>query len=126
MKIEIIVMKGLVKMELTYTTQGDYLIPNLTMPEQETHIGKYGMLRKTYLKNHRKGMYASLMLSGKLNSHLSEIDQTAKERIEQIMAKLVTNSPAPDKATDPMGWTGHMNILRHSAEESVLAELIYN
>ncbi|TCX48892.1 TnpV protein [Dehalobacter sp. 14DCB1] len=113
-------------MELAYTQKGDYLIPDLMLPKEETHIGKYGMLRKTYLKNYRKGMYASLMLSGKLNSHLSEIDRTAKERIEQITAKLLQSSPAPDKATDPMGWTGHMNNLRHSAEESVLAELIYN
>ncbi|WP_353853064.1 TnpV protein [Dehalobacter restrictus] len=113
-------------MELTYTLHGDYLIPDLTLPEEATPIGKYGMLRKTYLKNHRKGMYASLMLSGKLNSHLTEIDRTAKEHIEQITAKLLQRSPAPDKATDPLGWAGHMNSLRHSAEETVLAELIYN
>lgn len=113
-------------MELTYTPQGDYLLPDLTLPEEEAHIGKYGMLRKTYLKSHRKGMYASLMLSGKLNSHLSEIDQTARERIELMTAKLLENDPAPDKATDPMGWTGHMNSLKHQAEEAVLTELIYN
>nr|WP_243140746.1 TnpV protein [Dehalobacter restrictus] len=113
-------------MELTYTQQGDYLIPDLTLPEEVTPIGKYGMLRKTYLKNHRKGLYASLMLSGRLNSHLAEIDRTAKERIEQIMAKLLQSSPVPDKATDPLGWTGHINSLRHSAVETVLAELIYN
>nr|WP_243109610.1 TnpV protein [Dehalobacter sp. 14DCB1] len=96
------------------------------LPGEETFIGKHGMLRKTYLKNHRKGMYASLMLSGKLNSHLAEIDRTAKERIEQITKKMVMCNPAPDKTTDPLGWTGHMNSLRHSAEETVLAELIYN
>src|SRR5665648_51254 len=116
----------MVNMELTYTMQGDYLIPDLTLPEEETHIGKYGMLRKTYLKNHRKGIYASLMLSGKLNSHLSEIDQTARERVELITTKLLTNSLTPDKATDPMSWTGHMNSLKHQAEETVLTELIYN
>ena len=119
-------MKGMVNMELNYTMQGDYLIPDLTLPEEETHIGKYGMFRKTYLKNHRKGMYASLMLSGKLTEHLAEIDRTAKERIERITAKLLTSSPAPDKAADPMGWTGHMNNLRHLAEETVLAELVYS
>ncbi|MFT9494517.1 MAG: TnpV protein [Anaerosolibacter sp.] len=113
-------------MELTYTTQGDYLIPDLTLPQEETHIGKYGMLRKTYLKNHKKGMYASLMLSGKLTEHLSEIDRTAKERMEKIMEKLLIENPAPDKATDPMGWTGHMNNLRQSAEETILEELVYN
>ena len=113
-------------MELTYAIQGDYLIPDLALPEEETHIGKYGMLRRTYLKNHKKGMYASLMLSGKLNDHLVEIDQTAKERIEQITAKLLQGSPAPDKAADLIAWTGHMNSLRHSAEETVLAELVFS
>ena len=126
MKAESIVMKGLVKVELTYTAQGDYLIPDLILPEEVTNIGKYGMLRKTYLKNHRKGMYASLMLSGGLNIHLIEIDRTAKEQIEQITAKLVTNSPTPDKVNDQMAWVGHMNNLKHQAEETVLAELIYS
>jgi hypothetical protein len=113
-------------MELTYTQQGDYLIPDLALPEEQTHIGKYGMLRRTYLKNHRKGMYASLMLSGDLNSHLAEIDQTARERVERITAQLLEMSPAPDKATNQMAWVGHMNSLKHQAEETVLTELIYN
>ena len=81
-------MKGRMIMELAYTMQGDYLIPGLVLPEEEMHIGKYGMLRRTYLKNHRKGTYAGLMMSGKLNSHLIEIDRIAKERIEMITAKL--------------------------------------
>ena len=113
-------------MELTYTQRGDYLLPDLTLPEEQTNIGKYGMLRGTYLKNHRKGMYASLMLSGDLHSHLTEIDQTARERVERITAQLLEKSPAPDKATDPLGWTGHLNSLKHQAEESVLTELIYS
>lgn len=71
-------------------------------------------------------MYASLMLSGVLNSHLAEIDQTARERVEQITAQLLEKSPAPDKTADPLGWTGHMNSLKHQAEESILAELIYS
>ena len=126
MNVEIRIMKGRMSMELTYTAQGDYLVPDLTLPEEEMHIGKYGMLRKTYLKNHRKGMYTSLMLSGKLNSHLSEVDRTARERIEGITAKLLENSPAPDKASDQMAWVVHMNNLRHQAEETVLVELIYS
>lgn len=84
------------------------------------------MLRKTFLKNHRKGMYARLILSGKLNSHLSEIDLTARECIERITTKLLENSPAPDKASSQMAWVGHMNNLRYQAEETVLAELIYS
>ena len=113
-------------MELAYTMQGDYLIPDLALSEEEMHIGKYGMLRRTYLKNHRKGTYVSLMMSGKLSSHLIEIDRIAKERIEMITAKLLESNPAPDKAIDPMDWTRHMNNLRHTAEESVLTELVYS
>lgn len=70
-------------------------------------------------------MYASLMLSGRLTSHLAEIDRTARERVELITEKLLESSPAPDKATDQMGWVGHMNSLKHQAEETVLAELVY-
>ncbi len=119
-------MKEVAKMELTYMPQGEYLIPDLTLPEEVAHIGKYGMLRRTYLKNNKKGMYASLTLSGKLNSHLAETDRTAKEQIEQITAKLLQSSPAPDKAADPLGWTGYMNNLRQQAEETVLAEIVYS
>ena len=112
-------------MELTYTQKGDYLLPDLTLPE-EAPIGKYGMLRKTYLKNHDRGLYASLMLSGNLTNHLAEIDRAARERMDLLTAILLEQNPAPDKATDQMGWVGHMNSLKHQAEETVLAELIYN
>jgi hypothetical protein len=120
------ITKGLMSMELTYTKQGDYLIPDLALPEEEPHIGKYGMFRKTYLKNHRSGLYASLMLSGRLTAHLSEIDGTAKERIGQITEQLLKTNPAPDKANNQMAWVGHMNSLKHQAEETVLAELVYS
>lgn len=113
-------------MELTYTAQGSYMIPDLTLPKEVMHIGKYGMLHKTFLKNHRKGIYASMILSGKLNSHLSEIDRIARERIEKITTKLLQNSPAPDKASSQMAWVGHMNSIKHQAEEAVLTELIYS
>jgi len=119
-------MKGSMIMELAYTMQGDYLIPDLALSEEEMHIGKYGMLRRTYMKNHRKGTYAGLVMSGKLNSRLKEIDRIAKERIEMVTTKLLKSDPAPDKAVDPMGWTGYMNNLRHTAEEPVLTELVYS
>jgi len=70
-------------------------------------------------------MYASLMLSGDLSNHLAEIDRMARERVERITAQLLEKSPAPDKATNQMAWIGHMNSLRHQAEEAV-AELIYS
>lgn len=113
-------------MELTYTQHGDYLLPDLALPEQEKTFGKYGMLRKTFLKEHRRGMYASLMMQGKLNSHLAEIDRTARERVELIVSQLLEKDPAPDKAINQMGWVQHMNSLKDQAEEIVLAELIYN
>ena len=113
-------------MELTYTAQGNYMIPDLTLPKEVMHLGKYGMLRKTFLKNHRKVMYASMMLSGKLNSHLSEIDLTARKCIERITTKLLENRPAPDKTSSQMAWVGYMNNLKNQAEETVLAELIYS
>ena len=112
---------------LTYTKTGDYLIPNLMIDEQPSEIpGKYGMLRKTYLKEHRGGTYQTLLLSGKLTEHLLEIDRTANTRIERIMNQLLQSNPAPDKATNPLSWTAHMNSLHQMAEEIVLTELVYN
>ena len=92
------------------------------------YLGKYALLRRTYLKQHRRVTYTNLLTSGKLNQHLMEIEQTAKTRIEQIMAQMAKAEGVTEelKASDPMKWTGLMNNLRHSAEETVLAELIYN
>ena len=113
-------------MELTYHRKGDYLFPNLYIEQKETEpIGKYGMLRKTYLKEHRSGWYQSMLATGELSRHLSEIDHTAQRRVEQIVVQLLAHNPAPDKETDPLGWTGHMNNLLAMAEEIVLTDLIY-
>ena len=115
--------------ELTYTMQGGYRLPNLLPPQEpEMHLGKYALLRRTYLKQHRRVTYTNLLTSGKLNQHLMEIEQTAKTRIEQIMAQMAKAEGVTEelKASNPMKWTGLMNNLRHSAEETVLAELIYN
>ena len=115
--------------ELTYTMQNGYRLPNLLPPQEpEMHLGKYALLRRTYLKQHRRVTYTNLLTSGKLNQHLMEIEQTAKTRIEQIMAQMAKAEGVTEelKASDPMKWTGLMNNLRHSAEETVLAELIYN
>lgn len=115
--------------ELTYTMQGGYRLPNLLPPQEpEMHLGKYALLRRTYLKQHRRVTYTNLLTSGKLNQHLMEIEQTAKTRIEQIMAQMAKAEGVTEelKASDRMKWTGLMNNLRHSAEETVLAELIYN
>ena len=113
-------------MELTYHRKGDYLFPNLTLEEEPVTIGKYGMLRKTYLMENKKNLYQSLLLTGKLNSHLLEVEQTARERMEVLLKGLEKNFPSPDKRSDQMGWIAHQNMLRTMAEENILKELVFN
>lgn len=112
---------------LTYTLCGDYCIPNLSLSATEVKpIGKYGRMRKTYLKEHRPILWNTMILSETLYPHLYEIDETAHRRAEQIMAELLAVHPAPDKATQQMAWVQHMNSLKAQAEEIILDELIYN
>ena len=113
--------------EITYSRNGDYLIPDLTLTEQSTQpLGKYGRMRKTYLQEHRKALFNHLLLSEKLQVHLLEIDQTANRRLEQIMADLQKTQVPPDKMTQQMEWVGHMNNLKAQAEELILTELVYS
>ncbi|RGY80131.1 TnpV protein [Ruminococcus sp. AM12-48] len=113
-------------MALTYHRKGDYLFPNLTIQETEAQIGKYGMLRRTFLKEYKNSLYQSLLLTGKLNSHLEEIEKAAQERLEVLMEKLLEKNPAPSKEENPMAWAAHMNSLTATAEESILTELVYS
>ena len=113
---------------LTYTMNGDYQIPDLKLTEQpEKPLGKYGRMRKAYLKEHRPLIYNQLLLTEKLYPHLIEIDETAQSRLEQMMPKLTAAAGATEqlKASDPMRWVGLMNTLKAQAEEIVLTELIY-
>ena len=119
-------MKEEMRMALTYYRKGDYLFPNLTIQETEAQIGKYGMLRRTFLKEYKNSLYQSLLLTGKLNSHLEEIEKAAQERLEVLMEKLLEKNPAPSKEENPMAWTAHMNSLTATAEESILTELVYS
>ncbi|MCD8231130.1 MAG: TnpV protein [Clostridiales bacterium] len=114
-------------MELTYHRKGDYLFPNLKVAENNQQvIGKYGMLRKTYLQENHRNWYQSMLMTGKLNRHLMEIEEAASERMEVLMEQLSKKFPAPDKEKDQMAWAAHMNSLTAMAEENVLAELVYN
>ena len=114
-------------MELTYTTRGDYLLPDLNVPESPK-IGKYGMLRRSYLREHRDGIYTGMLLSGKLNGHLEEIDRTASEMMNRLTTELAKAQGVTEslKASNQMKWVGLMNNIRHSAEEVILTELIYS
>ena len=111
---------------VTYSTVGDYQLPNLTLPQQEKALGKYGRLRRTYLMNHRPVLYNSMLLNGTLYPHLMELEQTAESRMQQMMIELLKVNPAPDKVTNQMAWVQHMNSLKAQAEELVMTELIYS
>ena len=114
-------------MELTYHRKGDYLFPNLVIESEATEvIGKYGLLRKSFLKEHKTNWYKSMLLTGKLDRHLAEIDKAAQERLDLIVNQMLLTNPAPDKETNQMGWAAHMNSLTAMAEEIVLKELVYN
>ena len=116
-------------MELTYQRNGDYYIPNIKMDEQpEEVLTKYGMMRKTYLQEHKKGLYSGLLLTGRLMSHLLEIQGAAEQRMEEITEKMAADEGVTEelKSKDQMKWIQLMGSIRHSAEEIVLTELIYN
>lgn len=113
--------------KLTYTQNGDYLIPDLRLtPIEPKPLTKYGRMRRAFLKENRPLTYNDLVLSEKLYPHLREVQKAASARMEQLMAALLEKDPAPSKEQDQMGWVQHMNSLRAQAEEIVLAELIYS
>lgn len=115
--------------ELTYIQNGDYLIPNITLSEEEQKpLGKYGRMRKQYLMEHRPVLWNGLLLEGKLTQHLREIDETAHQRLEQLMNQLAQEAGLTEKmkASDPMSWVQQMNGLKAQAEEVILSELIYS
>jgi hypothetical protein len=113
-------------MELSYTKRGDYLLPDLLLAEQPC-IGKYGMLRKTFLKRHRPATYAALLLSGVLSKHLADIDRLGYEQIQMLTKRMAEAQGVTEtmKANDSMDWTAQMNNIRSCAEEVVLTEVIY-
>ena len=115
--------------ELNYTMNGDYLLPNLTLPQQsETQMNKYGRMRKTYLKEHRPVLWNRMLLNGTLDSHLREISETANQRLNQMMQEMAAAQGVTEqlKDSDPMKWTQQMNALKAQAEEVILMELVYS
>ena len=115
--------------ELQYRMNGDYLIPDLSLSETtEMPLGKYGRMRKTYLKEHRPVLFTNLLLSEKLYPHLREIDETAQTRLETMMPRLMQAAGITEimKAENPMQWVGLMNNCKAQAEETILSELIYS
>ena len=122
-------MKGALNMmQLNYIQNGDYLIPDMGLTEQEQKpLGKYGMMRRKYLEENRSGLYTRLILNGTLMEHLQEIEQTAQTRLETIMESLKTQNGVTEelKAKDQMAWVARMNSLKNQAEEMIYSELIF-
>lgn len=114
-------------MELTYRKVGDYYLPNLTLPESPK-VGKYGMLRRTYLRHHRRGLYTGMMISRTLNAHLEEVDQQANDMLERIVKQMAKEQGITEqmKADDQMEWVWQMNAIRAAAEEVILKEFVYS
>ena len=111
---------------VTYSTVGDYQLPNLTLNQPRKPLGKYGRLRRTYLKDHRPVLYNTMLLNGSLYPHLLEVEQNAAAMKERLMTELLVKNPAPDKEQNQMAWVQHMNGLKAQAEELVMMELIYS
>ena len=113
------------KTGIEYHLEGDYYIPNLTIPKQEKIIlNKYGRMRLNYLKEHKKAEYSTMLMDGTLNSHLKEIQETATERVEQIIKQLKAKSNLTEdmKNTDMLYWVGMMNNFKNQAEEIIFNE----
>ena len=113
---------------IEYHLEGDYYIPNLAMPKQEKIIlNKYGRMRLKYLKEHKKADYYIMLVDGTLNTHLKEIQETADNRLQQIISELKAKSNLTEnmKNIDMLYWVGTMNSIKAQAEEIVFSELIY-
>lgn len=112
----------------TYQQVGDYLIPNLELPPTPDYqIGKYGRMRRTYLKEHRPILYTNLITTGKLFEALIEVDKSCKERMEIICTAMEKQEGVTEalKASDQMEWVRRKNSILNRAEEIVLTELVY-
>ena len=113
---------------IEYHLEGDYYIPTLAMPKQEKiTLNKYGRMRLKYLKEHKKAEYTIMFMNGTQNTHLKEIQETADNRVQQIISELKAKSNLTEdmKNTDVLYWVGTMNSIKAQAEEIVFSELIY-
>ena len=113
-------------MEITYTRKGDYLYPNLALdPADEVELGKFGQMRRRYLREHREAMYWGMYVEGTLTQHLLEVDDAAQSQVDLAVKRLLKQHPAPNRDVDFLAYVGHMNNLTAMAEEAVLYDLIY-
>ena len=112
---------------LSYTLHGDYYLPDLEINEKEPTYGKYGIMRKQFLKEHRNARYQYLVLTGKLTEHLNQVDKEAREKVEMLVEQMAEQWGVTEelKMQDQMEWARRMNNIKNVAEEMVLLEMIY-
>ena len=116
------------KIELDYVKVGDYYLPDLTAePYPKRGLGKYGLLRLWYLKEHRPIVWAEYVMEGKLYAHLLEVEDAAQDLLESMMPGMAKEAGATEelKARDPMRWVGLMNCCKAQVEEIIFAELVF-
>ena len=113
---------------IEYVRQGDYYIPNLTVPdEKEYNIGKYGRLRRTFLKEHHNWLYSTMLMQGTLLKHLAEIDEICNSTLKDMMSKMAEREGVTEqlKATNQMLWVQKVNNIPTCAEEFIMKEYVY-
>lgn len=113
---------------IDYVLVGDYYIPQLELPKEDRPIGRWGRLRKNYLREHRPVLYNQLIFSGELWTHLANLNGQAEERLDRIIDQMAQAEGVTEelKARYQMEWVRQMNSIRHRAEEIIQAELIYD
>ena len=112
----------------TYREENGYLIPNLSLPDEEQHtVGIWGQRHRRYLRENRKVLYADLLTSGRLNGYLADIDQQAEAMFSRLVKQMAETENITEglKSTNPMMWAGKMNNIRNRVKEIVTTELIY-
>ena len=119
----------MIMIEVTYKQMGDYQVPQVALPKTKNlPQGKYSRMRLAFLKEHKKGLYTELMMDGKMEEHLGEIEQTSQNRLKEIIKQLAEKFKVNEemKQSNQMEWVGQMNSIKAQAEEIVMQELIYN
>ena len=112
---------------LSYTLHGDYYLPDLVINEEETTYGKYGIMRKQFLKEHRSTRYQYLVLTGKLTEHLNQVDKEAREKVEMLVEQMAEQWGVTEelKMQDQMEWVRRMNNIQATAEEIAHKNIIF-
>ena len=114
-------------MKMTYTRMGDYYIPDLTVEQEKHSIGKWGRMHREYLKEYHPIRFNQLVLSGKLWTHLADLNEQAQQRMETLISQMQAAEGVTEelKAADPISWAQRMNNIQARAEEIVREELIF-